>query len=99
MSHRSVLAAGALAVMLLAGARSAAADQGGTPNVSACVGQATAVLARQSQGAERLTESISLNVRLVQQLCAAGLSPAEVVQKVREAIGAPESTGWDIKGN
>ncbi len=91
MVNRTVLVRGVVAALLLTGvgARTVAADPGGNPNVNACTGQVIAILGRQGEGGEAMGK-VSVQdfhfVQRIQQLCAAGFSPEQVVQKVREAM-------------
>ena len=86
---RALVAAATL--LLTAGvATVASADPGGSPNANACTGRVVAILASQTGGrggAGKVSMQDCHFVQRVQQLCAAGWSPEQVVQKVRE--GAP----------
>lgn len=99
MLRKTMVVSVAVAVLAFAGGDRVSADQGGSPNVEACTGQAIAALARNSELAglkvtfgDLIISSVA-NSRDIQEQCAAGVSPNQIVeqavQKVREAAGAP----------
>ena len=85
--------------LVLGSAGPAAADPGGTPDPSACHGQAVSVLAREGHNpatlAQNIEEATAKGVsaadvnRMIKELCASGKPVVAAVQKVREAAGIP----------
>ena len=87
---KRLIAAAVVSVLALAGAESATADQGGTPNTNACHGQTVGILAKQGltpsdlAGGSLGPSAADVN-RAIEQLCASGVPAEAAVQKVREA--------------